>query len=232
MKLQHPAGATLIAAQLLLCEDNPLGAVNGGVCQRDLLCLFQRHEQRFLVLFKDNSEHRVNAVSPLRPSVVEHEEVVRGFDPAVYKLLGGKHDPACFSASGILHGGFPCDLHVDIAPAVDHLTGLCIDFVAVLILSGVELQHPAGTTLIAAQLLPCEDDLHFGRRFADAGVLQGNSSCFLQRYEQRGFVFGEYVAVYRVNAVCPLRITVAEHKAVEGISDSLVNQPCLGKCNP
>ena len=230
MELQYPAGTTLIAAQHLLCEDNPLGAVNGGICQRDLLCLFQRHEQRFLVLFKDHSEDRVNAIGPLCPSVVEHEEVVRGFDPAAHEFFFREYD--LFRAARIAYGDFFCFTYIDVVFGIDHLTRLCVDFVAVLILCRIEFQLPAGSALIAAQLLPCEDDLHFGRRFADAGVLQGNSSCFLQGYEQRGFVFGKYVAVYRVNAVCPLRITVAEHKAVEGISDSLVNQPCLGKCNP
>ena len=112
---------------------------------------------------------------------------------------------------------------------IDDFACLCIDFIAVLILCRVKLQHPAGTTLVAAQLLLGKDHLLFRERSVHAGVLQGDGSCFLQRQKQRCLVLCKDVAVDRVDAVVPLRLTVAEHQAVVGIPVPLVNQPCLGK---
>ena len=112
---------------------------------------------------------------------------------------------------------------------IDDFACLCIDFIAVLIFCRVKFQHPAGTTLVAAQLLLGKDHLLFGKGSVNAGVLQGNGSCFLQRQKQRRLVLCKDVAVDRVDAVVPLRLTVAEHKAVVGIPVPPVNQPCLGK---
>ena len=229
MKFQYPAGTTLIAVQFLLGKDNLFRSGDFGIRQCNLLRLLQRYEQRLLTLTENTSEHCIYAIGPLCSAVVENELIIRSFDSAVYKLFCGKHYFADIGTARILQCRFPCDFHINISAVVDDLARLCINLVAVLILCRVKFQYPAGTTLIAAQLLLGKDNLF---RSGNFGICKCNGSCFLKGYKQCHFIFCNDIAVYRIDTVCPLRIIISEYKMVVGIFDSFVNKYCLGKCNP
>ena len=189
----------------------------------------QRYEQQLLILTENASEHCIYAIGPLRSAVVENELIIRSFDSAVYKFFCDKHDFADVGTARILQCRFLCDFHINVSAVVDDLARLRVDLVAVLILRRVKFQYPAGTTLIAAQLLLGKDNLFHSGNF---GICKCNGSCFLKGYKQCRFIFCNDVAVYRVDTVCPLRMIIFEYKMVVGIFDSFVNKYCLGKCNP
>ena len=189
----------------------------------------QRHEQRFHLLFKNDSEDCVYAVRPLRPAVVKHEVVVRRFDPAADKLFFRKDN--FFLTARIVQGdpfGFP---YVDMVVKIDDFARLCIDLVAVLIRGRVKFQHPAGAALIAAQFLFGENHFFGKIGISKTGIFQGNGSCFFQGYKQRHFIFGEYIAVDCVDTVSPLRMGVVKYKTIVRIFVAFINQSCLGKGN-
>ena len=189
----------------------------------------QRYEQQLLILTENASEHCIYAIGPLRSAVVENELIIRCLDSAVYKFFCDKHDFADVGTARILQCRFLCDFHINVSAVVDDLARLRVDLVAVLILRRVKFQYPAGTTLIAAQLLLGKDNLF---RSGNFGICKCNGSCFLKGYKQCHFIFCNDVAVYRVDTVCPLRMIIFEYKMVVGIFDSFVNKYCLGKCNP
>ena len=113
----------------------------------------------------DSAVCRVDAVSPLRLSVVEHEIEIRGFDAAVNQLFHGEDDLAVFFDRGVLQSGFLCSFDIDISAVVNHFAGLCVDFITELVLFDVKFQNPARTSRISAQYFIGKHDFDSFRNF-------------------------------------------------------------------
>ena len=200
------------------------------------MCLPQRNEDSradVLLFFSHyDAQHRINTVSPLRFRIGENKPVIGRFDATVHQGLLGEQDP--FRAAGILHGDPPCLGRQNVLVPEDDLAGLCVDLIVIAAFPGVEVQHIAGSSLIAAQFNLSEHN--FLRDFIQSGIFQGDLLCLPQRNEDSRadvlLFFSHYDAQHRINTVSPLRVHIGKDESVVGRFDAPIHQGLLGEQDP
>jgi len=142
IELQNVARLARIAAQLFPGEYDFLRCfVQPRILQGDLLRLLQRDEVRchnlFLLLLQHDTQHRINAICPLRFCIGKDESIVRRFDAAGNQCFLGKGD--FFADPGIVQCDFLRVRQKNEVVSLDDATVLGVHLVGILLLRGVEL---------------------------------------------------------------------------------------------